>query len=219
MNKPLIITALFLLMSGVSIAQVGVASGISWDMNNGFTFKQVPLSLSYLPGEGKTVSFVLEITHAFPVAMHSTDIAYTTDASLPETTYPRKTIRSSWTSFLAGMRFSLLHQENSSFFIDFFPLAVTAERFNVSYQHYDQQNYEILNPDTDTAKTGLSAELGVGYSRQLHNKNRFYVALNLQSPLLVINLKRSYHESFRYAAPMQFTAGYLFYFKKNKHEN
>lgn len=189
-----------------------MSTGLAFDLNNSGSFKQIPLSLQWMiPARLNKSSFVFKADFSFPVGGRGKDSAFTLASGLPPAIAVDKTTRNTSWSFLIGYRFVFnTSLEKNRFFIDFLPIGLSFQSFKISYKNFNKSDYEVINPDVDMKRRGLVGCLGVGYIL-----NDLVFQVHAQSPILVVE-KKDYAVSYRSAAPLQLTVGYLFKISKHK---
>lgn len=203
----------FVLISLSSIAQsfVTLSSGISKDINNTKPFYHTPVSLQWKPFPKASDPFLLEVDYHIPLTNTGSADAYTVNAALPQQVNLRENIRSYIFTTSVGLRIFLFSTKTKN---DFYLNLLTGycnQKFKVEYVNYDKGNYEVLNPDVNTNKGGFVFSTAVVYNFNTANRN-LQLMLHIQTPLLIE--RGRYPLSYKFAAPLQLTFGYNFYYKK-----
>jgi hypothetical protein len=213
MMKIFLLYIFFLILPFVILGQrtLGISSGISIDINNNGKFKQVPLSVEWIPGKSKKGAFIIQTTFAVPLNNKSYDSAYTIGSGLPPAVAIEKDIKNFWFSGSIGVRFLIPTGATNDFVIDFFPLGVSQQIFKITYKNYNNTDYEVINPDVNLNRWGYVCSLGIGYIR-----DNFIGKINFQTPLAASEGR--YKLSYRLNAPLQITIGYLLKLTKTKQQ-
>ena len=194
---------------------VSLSTGISTDMNNHLNaFHHVPVSLIWKPFPAKRSPFFLELDYDIPFAHKGNDKAYTLNPTLPEEVTLQKNIKSYIFTVSIGLRIHLYtSKKNNSFYLNLVPFGIGNQNFKVVYKNYDKENYEVLNPDVNVNNVGAVMSMAIVYNFH-KRKQDMLLMLHAQSPLLQI--RHDYPTSYKFIAPLQFTFGYNFYYKKKK---
>ena len=190
---------------------LGISSGISIDINNNGKFKQVPLTVEWVPGKSKKGGFIIQTTFALPLNNKSYDSAYTISSGLSPAVAVQKDIKNFWFSGSTGARFLIPIRATTDVVIDFFPLGISQQIFKINYKNYNNTDYEVINPDVNLNRWGYVCSLGIGYLR-----DNFVGKITFQTPLAASEGR--YKLSYRLNAPMQITIGYLFKLTKTKQQ-
>lgn len=217
----IIILFAFLALQGHSQHSLIIASGFSTDANKKYgspvTFTHIPFSLQWLPTRfGNRVFPVIKIDYLLPLNKTTTDNAYTLNTALSNEISIRKTYRPFIFNLNTGMRFMVYQRDKHFFYADALLTAICHQYIKVSYENYDTENYEILNPDISVRKTSIGVGLGLVYRRLLSTRSSVLCMLNIQSPPFTSSKVDRYEVSYRFVAPIQFTIGYGFSYKKTK---
>ncbi len=202
----------FMSISVVTSGQsfISLSSGISRDINNTKPFYHIPVSLQWKPFPKSSNPFLIEVDYDIPFKNNSLVNAYTSNPSLPQQVSLQENIRSYLFTVSAGLRIYLFSIDaNNKFYFDFL-LGFCNQKFKVDYVNYDNANYEVLNPDVDSNNSGFVLSTSVVYNLN----HDFQIMLHAQTPLLIDREK--YPVSYKFAAPLQLTFGYNFYYNKSK---
>lgn len=211
----------FCYLQGHSQHSLIVTSGFSIDANrkpgSPVTFTHIPLSLQWLPARfGSRVFPVIKIDYLLPLNKTATDNAYTLNTAVSNEIPIRKTYRPFIFNLNTGMRFMVYQRGRNFLYTDALLTAICHQYIKVSYENYDNDNYEILNPDISVRKTSIGVGLGLVYRRLLSGRSSVLCMLNIQSPPFTSSKVDRYEVSYRFVAPIQFTIGYGFSYKKAK---
>ena len=213
MSKALFVVTC-LILSATSLhaqSRLGFSTGIAFDLNNSGKFKQIPFSLQWTTSATKTGSFIIKADYSIPAAGSSRDSAFTLATGLPPAIAVERKIRNTSFSLLFGYRFILkTNSENNKVFIDFLPIGFSSQSFKVSYENYNNDDYEVINPDVNVKREGLVASIGVCYTLK-----DFVFQVHAQTPILTVASK-DYNVSYHSAAPLQLMIGYMFNLGKQK---
>ncbi len=208
MYRLLLIIPLFILCHLTGQTQdltLGLSTGISFDINNQSKFKHIPLSVQLLLGESNRGRFIIQAEGNIPIAYKSYDSAYTLQTGLPSSQSIRKEITSRVFTLAFGYRFFVFPGKEGRLFLDVLPVGYSIQRFKVHYKNYDDDNYEIINPDVDLRASGLVTGFGLGYV-----SGPWFARGQLFSPPLdLANDFRKYKLSYNRASLFQVTVGYL----------
>lgn len=207
----------FLFFTGAIIksnaqSSFSLSTGVSTDLNNSQSLKQIPVSLIWKPFKDKKMPLFLELDYAFPLGSKNSGEAYTLNPALPQKVVLTEKISPYIFTVSVGFSVHLFTtKKNNIFYLNVAPVAVSNQTINVSYKNYDKANYEVMNPDVNSNEGGLVMSMAPVY--YFHKgKQDMMLMLHLQTPLLKGN--RDYLLSYKYMAPMQLTFGYNFYYHK-----
>ncbi len=194
-------------------AFASLSTGISRDVNNTKPFYHIPVSLQWKPFPKRSDPFFLEVDYNIPFKNTGSAKAYTLNAGLPQEVNLKETIRSYIFTTSIGLRIFLFSTKNNNDFYFNFLTGYCFQKFKVNYVNYDNINYEVLDPDVTTNNSGFVFSGAVVYN--FHTAKRdLQLMLHLQTPLLQDMGK--YPLSYKFAAPLQLTFGYNFYYSKSK---
>lgn len=214
----LIIVTFFLLFSFSVCAQssLSVSSGISKDLNNpGYSFYGIPVSVQWKPSKKERAAFFLEANYDFVFAGKSSGNAYTLNPALPQEVILAENIRVSLLTFSVGFHIHLYtNKKNNSFYLNLLPVGISTQSFKVNYKNYDKENYEVMNPDVNTAATGLVMSMAAVYNFHKGKQDEFLM-LHIQTPT-GFGKANDYPLSYKSIAPLQLTFGYHFYYNMKK---
>lgn len=214
-NKLIFIFSLLLLFSTGLCAQsfISLSSGLSYDLiNNHPNFYHVPFIFKLKPSPREKAPLFIELNYSIPIISKNPRDAYTLNPSLPEKISLQENISSYIFSVSVGFRIHLVtNKRNNSFYLNLLPLGICTQYFKIHYKNYDNQNYEVLNPDVDLNAGGPIMAMEAAY--YFHKtKQDIVLLLHLQTqPLGVIG---DYPLSYKTMAPLQLTLGYNFYYNK-----
>lgn len=209
------ISILFIFFASHTFAQsfVALSSGISTDLNNKKPFYTVPVTLRWEPF--KRSAFFIEATKGIGFNRIADGDAYTTKSGLPEHVVLTEVIKLNTFSVDIGGAIVLYTNKKNNRFTLNLSMGIGTELFKVNYRNYDNNNYEVLNPDVGEDLSGLYVSIAGVYNFHKRKQDMF-VMLRLQSPSSARNPDR-YKLSYNVTAPLQLTYGYkLFYNKKTK---
>lgn len=217
-----LITFSFLLFFSFSLcaqSSLSVSSGISKDLNNGsYSFYGIPVSVQWKPSKKEKAALFLEMNYDFVFPVKGSGNAYTLNPAMPQEVTLPENIRTSLFTFGLGFRVHLYtNKKNNSFYLNLIPLGISAQPFNVKYKNYDDENYEVMNPDVNSAAGGLVMSIAVVYNFNKGKQDQF-VMLHVQTPT-GFGEKNAYPLSYKSIAPMQLTFGFHFYYNKKKENN
>ncbi|RYY58493.1 MAG: hypothetical protein EOO05_16270 [Chitinophagaceae bacterium] len=204
MCKPILLSLLILSYAHASAQQLGVSTGLAMDLNNNARFKQVPLSVQWVPNSERRFAFLVKLDAALPLPSSRQVEAYTLQSGFAQSSSVQEKISNPWVALSIGFRFRKnLQKGGRYFFADLLPVGLANQWFNIAYKDYDNVNYEILNPDTELNKRGLFTGYGLGFVMK-----NFLAQAHVYSPLLAS--KGDYKLSYKFNAPLSITIGYLF---------
>lgn len=213
----------FLLISIICISSIAAAdaqsflsfsTGISTDINrNRKSFYQIPVSVQWKPGNSRRSPLIFEFDYGIPLITKGSGEAYTLNPQLPERATLTENIRASIFTISVGFQIHLFNNEKKDrLCLDLFPLALSSQYYKINYKNYDKENYEVLNPDLNRNTGGLAIATALIYN--FHKNQDMMAMIRIQSP--VFTKKADYPLSYNSIAPLQFTIGYNFYYKKRK---
>lgn len=191
---------------------LSISTGISTDVNqNRKSFYHIPVSLQWKPGNSRHSPFIFEFDYAIPLTTKGSGEAYTLNSQLPEKVTLTESIHATIFTVSLGFQIHLLtDKKNNTLSLDLFPLSFSSQRYKVDYKNYDKENYEVLNPDLNRNTSGLAMATAIIYN---FLKNQEMMAMiRIQSP--TFTRKDDYPLAYKSIAPLQFTMGYNFYYKK-----
>jgi hypothetical protein len=195
-------------------SSVSLSTGISKDINNSISFYHIPFSLIWKPFRDQKMPLILELDYALPLGKTISGEAFTLNSSLPESVRLNEKISPYIFTLALGFRIHLFtNKKNNSFYLNILPVGISGQNFKVSYKNYDNDNYEIINPDVSSKPGGFVMSAAPVY--YFHKaKQDMMLMLHIQTPLLIS--KSDYPLSYKSAAPLQLTFGYNFYYNKRK---
>ncbi len=205
MYRGLLCVPLFFLiqLSLPAQSRIGISTGFALDINNQGRFKHIPLSIQWLLGESKRGQFLIHVEGNIPLIDKSFDSAFTLQSGVPSGIAVPKEIRSSVFSVAMGYRFFFFPHSDAKVFLDALPVGYSIQRFRVRYKNYNDNVYEILNPDVDLRSSGLTAGIGLGYE-----SGPWFARAQVTSPTLDLsNQNTKYELSFNRASLFQITVG------------
>ncbi len=196
-------------------SSMSLSTGISTDLNNSNnTFYHVPISFQWKPSAYKKALLFLELDYDIPFANKRTGDAYTLNPTLPEKVTLSEEISPYIFTIAIGFRIHLYtSKKNNSIYLNLLPIGLCNQNFKVSYKNYDKKNYEVLNPDVNSNPGGVVMSMAAVYDFH-KSKQDMRLMLHAQTPLLTS--RGDYPLSYKYAAPLQLTFGYNFYYNKRK---
>lgn len=211
----------FLLISIICISSISVANaqsffsfsaGISTDINrNRKSFYQIPVSVQWKPGNSRHSPLIFEFSYGIPLITTGSVEAYTLNPQFPEKVSLTERIRASIFTISVGFQINLLNNEKKDkLCLDLFPLSLSSQHYKINYKNYDKENYEVLNPDLNQNGGGLAMGMALIYN--FHKNQDMMAMIRIQSP--TFTKKADYPLSYNSIAPLQFTIGYNFYYKK-----
>lgn len=205
MYRGLLCISLFFLIQFSLSAQsrFGVSTGFALDINNQGRFKHIPLSIQWLAGEPDRGQFMVHIEGNIPLIHKSSDSAYTLQAGLAPAIAVPKEIRSNVFYVAMGYRFYFFPNAETKVFLDVLPIGYSVQRFRVRYKNYNDNQYEILNPDVNLRSSGLTAGIGLGYE-----SGPWFARAQVVSPNLELsNNNTKYELSYNRASLFHITVG------------
>jgi hypothetical protein len=211
----------FLLISTICVSSITAANaqsffsfstGISTDINrNRKSFYQIPVSVQWKPESSTRLPLIFEFDYGIPLITTGSGEAYTLNPQLPEKVTLTESIRASIFTISVGFQINLLNNEKKGrLCLDLFPLALSSQHYKINYKNYDKENYEVLNPDLNRNTGGLAMAMALIYN--FHKNQDMMAMIRIQSP--TFTKKADYPLSYNCIAPLQFTIGYNFYYKK-----
>jgi hypothetical protein len=188
------------------------STGISTDINhNRKSFYQIPVSVQWKPGNSKGSPLIFEFDYGIPLITKGSGEAYTLNQQLPDKETLTESIRASIFTISVGFQINLLNNGKKDMLcLDIFPLALTSQHYKINYKNYDKENYEVLNPDLNRNAGGLAMATALIYN--FHKNQDMMAMIRIQSA--TFTKKADYPLSYNSIAPLQFTIGYNFYYKK-----
>ncbi|RYY54601.1 MAG: hypothetical protein EOO09_13740 [Chitinophagaceae bacterium] len=203
MFKPLLLCLTLATVLSARSQQAGISTGISFDVNNRFGARQVPLSLVLVSPFNTDLSLLVKADGALPVSGRRDAEAYTLQSGFNPSVRLNETIRTTWLGLSLGLRFGLKHFSGRNYlFADMIPLGLGSQSVKVKYEGYDNVNYEVLNPDNDLRRVGYFAGAGGGFV-----SGPFVAQVHIHTPLVAA--KGDYKLNYKFVAPMSITIGYL----------
>ena len=189
---------------------IALSSGISTDLNNESPFYAIPITLRFKPF--RRSHFFIEATQSIGFNRRAKVDAYTINQQLPEHVVLNESVKPTSISVGIGAEIVIYTNKKYNQFTVNLSTGICDEQYSVIYESYDQENYEVLNPDVSKYMTGLYASLAGTYN--FHKKKQdMFIMLRLQSPSSAPEGR--YELSYHKTAPLQLTFGYkLFYNKK-----
>lgn len=211
----------FLLITAICISSITAANaqsffsfstGISTDINhNRKSFYQVPVSVQWKPGNTRRSPLIFEFDYGIPLITKGSGEAYTLNPQSPEKVTLTESIRASIFTISVGFQINLLQNEKKDrLWLDLFPIALSSQHYKINYKNYDKENYEVLNRDLNRNTGGLAMATALIYN--FHKNKDMMAMIRIQSP--TFTKKADYPLSYNSMAPLQFTIGYNFYYKK-----
>jgi hypothetical protein len=192
---------------------VSLSTGISMDLNNAnHSFYHVPITLQWKPVAKKTSPVFLELNFNIPITVKGTSNAFTLNPGLPKEVTLEENIRAFVFTASIGFRFHLYtNKKNNSFYLNLLPVGICTQNFRVSYKDYNNEDYEMLNPDINLNKGGFV--MGMSGVYNFHNRNQdMMIMLRVQPP--PFQSRGDYPLSYNFIAPLQLTFGYNLYYNK-----
>ncbi|MFN8252732.1 MAG: hypothetical protein U0V75_12745 [Ferruginibacter sp.] len=210
-------TALLLLqvfvLAGYSQVYLEPFTGFQFDMNNTSPhFKQVNTGLSCSFKSRGSYELVLQLNHSLPLAVTSSDSAFTTNLSLPLYAAAKEKINPSSTSFALVHRIAITGKKSVNTLYATISIGVVYQELRVSYA-YDKANYSILNPDKTQNRSNIYGGVGLLFIHQL-KKNRLFAEIAFNTPPAGPKIK--YPSSFKFMAPAALNLGYSFTIKNKR---
>lgn len=205
--------SIFLPTELIAQSFVSLSTGVSLDLNNTHhSFYHVPLTLQWKPFSKKTSPFFLEVDYDIPIMVKGTGHAFTLNPDLPKEISLEENIRAFVFTASIGFRIHLYtNEKNNSFYVNLMPAGICAQKFKVSYKDYDNQDYEILNPDINLNKGGIV--MGMAGIYNFHKRKQdMMIMLHVQTP--PFQSRGDYPLSYNFIVPLQLTFGYNFYYNK-----
>ncbi|UAY52502.1 hypothetical protein [Ferruginibacter albus] len=188
-----------------------IATGIGIDINSdnqNYTFTYIPITVTWVKASYENIAFIAKAELGIPFGASGSDSAYTLNPSLPSSISLKKKIAPYLFSLGIGLRINVLeNKKKQHLLVDFLPLEIFSQNFNVSYSNYDKSNYDIINPDVDLNRTSLAIGLDIAWQTTVFKKNVF-VTLGVQTP--VFTGTGDYELSYKLITPLQLTFGYGF---------
>ncbi len=207
---------IFIFSSVATNAQsfLSFSTGISTDVNqNHNSFYHVPISIQWKPGNRPNSPFLFGLDYGIPLITKGSGDAYTLNPQLPEKVSLTEDIRASIFTISVGFQIHLIsNKKNNTLYLDLFPLAISSQRYKVTYKNYDKENYEVMNPDLNRKTGGLAMAMAFVY--YFAKKQDMMAMIRIQSPTTISN--NDYPHAFKSIAPLQLTFGYNFFYKKIK---
>jgi hypothetical protein len=205
---------MFFCLLAMAQSFVGISSGIDRDVNSNknATFYHIPVVVQWKPfAEHHRSYFIMELNYGIPFTGSSTASAYTLNPNLPAAINLQEQIRPYIFTGSVGIGWHIFtdKQRDDAFYFNFLT-GICNQSFRVEYEHYDNKNYEILNPDESISITSVAF---IGEAEYKFHNN-IIILLRAQTPLL-IGYQGKYPLSYTDVAPLQLTFGYNFYYNKN----
>jgi hypothetical protein len=191
---------------------LGLSTGIAKDVNDNHneTFYQIPVTLQWKPFWSHYNPFMMELNYDIPFTGSNTATAYTLNPSLPASVQLQEQVRPYVFTASIGMGWRTIIDKERNNILYFNVMAgVCNQYFRVNYKHYDETNYEILDPDVNSDLTSLVLIGEMAY--KFHNN--MIIMLRAQTPL-IDQYNGSYPLSYKDVAPFQLSFGYNFYYNK-----
>ena len=191
---------------------VALSTGISADLKNKKPFYAIPITFRWEPFERS--GFFIEATQSFGFNRLANADAYTTSPQLPEHVSLTEAININSRSIGIGGAIVLYTNKKNNRFTLNLSIGICTEKFKVTYRNYDNENYEVVNPDVGDKRSGLYVSAAGVYNFHKRKQDMF-IMLRAQSPSTGGQTDFYYPLSYHNTAPLQLTYGYkLFYNKK-----
>ena len=193
---------------------VAFSAGISTDLKNTSPVYMIPVTLRWEPF--KRSGFFIEATQSFGFNRLTKADAYTTSPQLPEHVSLTEAININSLSIGTGGAIVIYTNKKNNRFTLNLSIGICTEKFKVTYRNYDNENYEVVNPDVSDKRSGLYVSAAGVYNFH-KGKQDMFIMLRVQSQSTAGPTDKYYHLSYENTAPLQLTYGYkLFYNKKTK---